>query len=319
MFLEAPIRPALVPGVTLPLILTLAASAQAPDAVFPVSLDVVNVTVTVRDEQGRLITNLSSEELRLFEDGRQQQIALFARSVEPGEEDALALDLGMLFDTSESMAKSLRASQQAAIRFLDTIPRARDLLTVFFDQDIRVSRYDSELQQGLIERILDTKGGGNTALYDAIAVYLSRLSDGPGRRVLVVFSDGDDTTSSLTIGDVADLVRSSPVTIYPISFVKPVGSQSALAARAFLVSLADRTGGTYFEPTTSRDLPQIYERILDELSGQYVLGFVSDNPKRDGRYRKLKVDALRKGLRVRCREGYVAPSLERAADQGRRR
>jgi Ca-activated chloride channel family protein len=276
----------------------------------------VNVTVTVTDEKGRFVSDLSVADFKLFEDGRPQQIALFARSVEPGEEQNLALDLGMLFDTSESMAKVLRFSQQAAIRFLDSIPRARDLLTIFFDQDIRVSRYDSELQQGLIERILDTQGGGNTALYDAIAVYLSRVTEAQGRKVLVVFSDGEDSTSALTMGEVSDLVRSSRVTIYPISFVGtlPAGSSRALTARAFLLGLADRSGGTYFQPGTARDLPDIYQRILAELEAQYVLGFVSDNTKRDGRYRKLKVDCPRKGLKVRCREGYVAPLPERAAD-----
>jgi Ca-activated chloride channel family protein len=294
---------------------SLAAEDQA-QAVFPSALDVVNVTVTVRDEKGRLVPDLGVEDFRLYEDGRPQRIALFARSVEPGEQESLTLDLGMLFDTSESMVNVLRFSQQAAIRFLDSIPRARDLLTIFFDQDIRVSRYDSELQQGLIERILDSKGAGRTALYDSIAVYLSRVGESSGRKVLVVFSDGEDSTSVLTMGEVGELVRSSRVTIYPISFVGtlPAGSARALTARAFLLSLADRSGGTYFQPGSARDLPLIYQRILDELSAQYVLGFVSDNAKRDGRYRKLRVEPPREGLKVRCREGYVAPGPELAAD-----
>jgi Ca-activated chloride channel family protein len=283
-----------------------------------VGVDIVNVTVTVSDAKGRLVPDLNAEDFRLFEDGRPQRIALFARSVEPQDLESLILDLGILFDTSESMLKVLRFSQQAAVRFLDSIPRARDLLTIFFDRDIRLSRYDSELQQGLVERIFETKGGGTTALYDAIAVYLSRVHEGTGRKVLVVFSDGEDTTSGLSLAEVGQLVRSSHVTIYPISFVSslPVGSNRALTARAFLMSLADRSGGTYFQPGAPQDLPVIYQRILDELSAQYVLGFVSDNVRHDGKYRRLRVDVPRPGLKVRCREGYVAPEPERSADQG---
>ncbi len=102
------------------------------------------------------------------------------RTFDIGEREELALNLGMLFDTSESMRKDLRLSQESAIRFLEAIPRARDLLLVFFDRDIRLSRYSSENQQGIFERILETKGGGFTALHDAIAVYLSRVAGTPG-------------------------------------------------------------------------------------------------------------------------------------------
>ena len=117
------------------------------------------------------------------------------RTFDVGERQELALNLGMLFDTSESMRKEIKLSQESAIRFLDAIPRAKDLLLVFFDRDIRLSRYSSENQQGIFERILGTEGSGVTALHDALAVYLSRVTDTPGRKVLVLFSDGDDTTS----------------------------------------------------------------------------------------------------------------------------
>src|SRR5438132_1198682 len=154
---------------------------------------------------------------------------------------------------------------------------------------------------------LKAEGGGNTALYDSMAVYLSRVAGGTGRKVLVVFTDGDDTTSALSVGELIRLVRSSTVTIYPIAFTGGLqaGSPSALRSRGFLNEVANLTGGQVFRPAASRDLPGIYQRILEELSGQYVLGFVSDNTRRDGKYRKLKVHVRREGLRVRHREGYV--------------
>jgi Ca-activated chloride channel family protein len=207
------------------------------------------------------------------------------------------------------MLKELKLSQQAALRFLDAIPRARDLLTVFFDQDILISRYDSEHQQGLIDRIGSAKGKGNTALYDAIVVYLSRVEESTGRKVMVLFTDGEENYSSTSLGDVMRLVRSSGVTIYPIAFGSSTrrGGTRATLARAFLGELAETTGGEVFQPATPRDLPQIYTKILDQLRAQYVLGFLPDSPARDGRFRRLKVEVVRPELRLRHREGYHAP------------
>ena len=147
------------------------------------------------------------------------------------------------------MLKELKLSQEAASRFLEAIPRARELYTIFFDEDIRVSRYDSENQQGLFDRIHAAKGGGNTALYDAIAVYLSRVQDGSGRKVLVLFTDGEDTRSALAFTDVVKLVRSGRVTIYAIAFGMYGGGPSrALRPRAVLEQLAAMTGGQVFTP-----------------------------------------------------------------------
>jgi Ca-activated chloride channel family protein len=286
---------------------------QQEPPVFSTGTDVVNVTVTVRDPQGRLLSDLKKEDFVIQEDGRPQAVHVFARAVEPGESETLALDLGLLLDTSESMLKQLRLSQQAAVRFLQAIPRARDLITIFFDEDIRLSRYDSENQQGLIERIETIKGGGWTALYDAMALYIARVQDSTGRKVLVLFTDGEDSRSAITLGELLQTVRSSAVTIYPIGFMGsfPSGSTRMLQSRAFLQQMADITGGQLFTPATSKDLPGIYAKILDELSAQYVIGFVSDNQRRDGKFRKLKVDVRRDGLKVRHRTGYFAPDAKR--------
>ncbi len=276
---------------------------------FPTALNQVHLTITVRDAAGRLVSDLKEEDFRVLEDGRPQMIQLFGRAVEPGEEQHLALDLGLLMDTSESMLKELKLSQEAAVRFLESIPRARDLVTIFFDDDIRLSRYNSENQQGLFERILGAKGGGNTALYDAISVYLSRVQEGEGRKVLVLFTDGEDTRSELSRGDVLQLIRSSGVVIYPIFFTGGFdpGSQRAAVSRSVLEEMAEVTGGQVFTPRTSRDLPDIYGKILDELRAQYVLGYVPEI-RADGKFRRIRVEVKGKGLRARHRAGYYPPS-----------
>ena len=297
--------------------LALLALAAAPvpaqrTPVFQVGLDLVNVTVTVRDGRGGLVSDLAAEDFVVREDGRPQKVEVFAPASAPGQREELALNLGMLFDTSESMRKDLRLSQESAIRFLEAIPRARDLLLIFFDRDIRISRYSSENQQGIFGRILETQGQGYTALHDAIAVYVSRVADTPGRKVLVIFTDGDDTTSQVPPQEVQRLVRSTDVVVYPVAFpgeTRP-NSAEALRARSFLYSLAELSGGRVFQPTASRELAAIYQSILDELGTQYVLGYVSDNPKRDGRFRRITVQTTRPGLKLRHRPGYSAPKDE---------
>ncbi|HKC12299.1 MAG TPA: VWA domain-containing protein [Vicinamibacteria bacterium] len=301
------------PWIAAPLLIALpwAWGAEQKTPVFPAGVDVVNITVTVRDAQGRLVTDLDAQDFLVREDGRPQLVQLFGRATEPGHQDALALDLGLLLDTSESMQEQMRLTQESAVRFLDSIPRARDLIMIFFDQDIRVSRYSSENQQGLFERILETKSAGTTALYDAISVYISRVQDSPGRKVLLVFTDGEDTTSAISLFDLIQLVRSSSVTIYPIAFLGSfgMGSKSYVTSKACLNQLADVSGGQVYNPLTSKDLAGIYDKILDELKGQYVVGFVSDSPRKDGKFRRLKVEVSRnkETLRVRHRAGYYAP------------
>ena len=277
--------------------------------VFPVGLDVIDVTVTALDDGGGLVGDLRADDFVLREDGREQEILIFAPAARPEDREELALNLGMLFDTSESMRKDLRLSQESAIRFLDAIPRARDLLLIFFDRDIRLSRYSSENQQGIFERILETRGEGYTALHDAIAVYLSRVADMPGRKVLVVFSDGDDTTSRTGSGEVMRMLRASSVTVYPIAFGgdRRSGTTEALRARAFLSALATATGGRVFQPHASKELATIYQSILDELGRQYVIGYTSDNPRHDGKFRKIALEVKRPGVKLRHRPGYDAP------------
>jgi Ca-activated chloride channel family protein len=285
--------------------------AQKPP-VFPVGLDFVEVTVTARDEGGGLVSDLGPEDFALREDGREQEMLIFAPASRPEERSELALNLGMLFDTSGSMRENLRLSQESAVRFLESIPRARDLLLVFFDRDIRLSRYTSENQQGIFGRILETRGEGYTALYDAIAVYLSRVVDTPGRKVMVVFTDGDDTTSSTTPDEVLRMLRASSVTAYPVAFASPhpAGSTETLRSRAFLGGIAQATGGRVFEPRASRELAVIYRSILDELSCQYVIGYKSDNPAHDGKFRKIALEVKRAGVKLRYRPGYAVARVE---------
>lgn len=282
----------------------------------------VNLTLTVRGLDGKFLRDLTTKDFTVYEDDKPQEIRFFARVFDParaddegqeGAPDPTAIDLGMLFDTSSSMAEVLKLSQNAAASFLESIPRARALTTVFFDSDIRLSKYNSESQQGLFDRIQKAKSGGDTLLRDAIAVYLSRISDDPGRKIVVLFTDGEDSKSLLSITEVKDLVRSSTVTIYPILFGgKYESAASGLQARAFMRELADLTGGDVFNPRTFKDLQPIYNGLLDELAAQYVIGYVPQGDPVPGEHR-LRVEVSRPGARVRHRRGYRVAAPEKEA------
>jgi VWFA-related protein len=133
-----------------------------------------------------------------------------------------------------------------------------------------------------------------------------------GRKVLVLFTDGEDSRSELSLPEVMQLLRSSRVSVYPICFPSfAPGSTRAVKSRAVLQQFADLTGGSLFNPSQSRDLAAIYQKILDELGAQYVLGYVSDNQKADGKLRRLVVElSNRKELKVRHRTGYMARPKE---------
>ena len=272
-----------------PLLVVLAAASSAAVPVeaaevpvFGTGVDLVFVTVSVRDAAGRVVNGLGADDFVLLEDGRPRPITLVASAAAEAEAlggaDNLALDVGILFDTSETMAMEIQRAQESALRFLEAIPRVRDLLVIFFDSDIRISRYSNEQQQGLIARILETEGTGHTALYDAVIAYVSRVDEVPGRKALVLFTDGEDTTSGATVNDMFAVVRSAGITVYPISFAEGAFMGSTRrrgTARALLAQLAKATGGEVFSPRNSKDLPKVYARILEDLGGQYVVGFAA--------------------------------------------
>lgn len=315
----------MIPALALSLAAAVASAGAAQDPpvrprvplTFATEARTVNLTVTVRGLDAKLIKDLTIGDFSVFENDKPQQIQYFARVFDPsragdegqeGAPDPTAIDLGMLFDTSTSMADVLRLSQNAATQFLESIPRARELTTVFFDSDIRISRFTGEGQQGLFDRLQKAKSSGMTLLRDAIAVYLSRISDDPGRKIMVLFTDGEDSKSEISVPELRELVRSSTVTIYPIVFGgKYTSSSAGLTANALMRDLAEMTGGEVFTPKTFKDLAPIYEGLLDELAAQYVIGYIPEENPTPGEHR-LRVEVNRQGAKARHRRGYrVAP------------
>jgi len=298
-----PRHPRTAAAVAFILLCSVSAAAQFS---YKTDVDVAGFTVTIVDREGETVSGLEATDFDVREDGVPQAITFFTR----GEaEDAVPLHIGLLFDTSESMEKDLMFSRNAAIRFLKTFATAADFTLVEFSDDVRAARFSQSEFPRLVERIRSSKAKGRTSLYDAASVYLSSAFDQTGRKVLVIFTDGDDTSSSRRWDETLRLLRASDVTVYPIGFLANRGAPR-LMLQSKLMEIARLTGGRAMFPGTMKELEPMYASIAAEIEGQYVLGYAPTNAARDGKWRKVDIKLKRPTadrIQVRTREGYFAP------------
>ena len=285
---------------------TTARSAPQQATTFRSGIDVVNIGVTVTDKKGNLITDLTIDDFEVTEDGRKQTLSYFAAgggAGPPGPE----LHLGLLLDVSESMGEDIGFTRTAAIKFLNTLTNAIDITVVDFDSQVRVGRYGQSEFARLIERIRQQKADGNTALYDAIGVYLDGADDQTGRKVMLLYTDGGDTHSAMRFGELLDLLKASDVTVYTVGMLEHQTQSSQGAQRPILQQIAEATGGQAFFPQSVKSLDSVYDKVLAEIRAQYTLGYLSTNNRTDGAWRKVEIKVVRansRDHRVRSRKGY---------------
>jgi Ca-activated chloride channel family protein len=301
----------------LALVALAAGFTAAPSAqVFRAGIDLVHFTVTAVDRKGELVTNLTRNDFEIREDGDPQAIEYFARGDDI--EERPELHLGLLFDTSGSMGEDVKMSRTAAVKFLNALPDAEDMTLVDFDTEVRVTRYGQADFPRMVERIRKRQPDGWTAFYDAIGVYLDGANGQTGRKVLVLYTDGGDTRSTMNYSEMMNLVKASDVIVYAIGFLEHQLSSQRHDQRMRLHQISDTTGGQAFFPSRAEELDDMYQKIVDELRGHYSLGYSSTNKKQDGTWRKVEVRLTRpdlKGLKLRTRKGYFAPYREDAAQR----
>ena len=282
-------------------------AAQTPT--FRTGIDLATFGVTVVDRKGEYLTDLNAEDFEIVEDGQKQTLKYFARGtdLESGPE----MHVGLLFDTSGSMTEDIKLSRSAAVKFLNTLSEAKDMTLVDFDTEVRVAKYGQRDFPRMVERIRGRTPDGNTALYDAMGVYLDGASEDDGRKILVVYTDGGDTQSTISFGDVMTLLRASDATVYPVGFLEH--SRGHIEERAHLMQIAEATGGQAFFPTTMKDIEAAYDKVVAQIRAQYSLAYTSTNTKQDGAWRKVEIKVSRndlKGTRILARRGYFAPYQE---------
>lgn len=279
--------------------LPFAGLAQEPT--FKSGTQVVPLHVTVTDEEKRLVPNLVQAVFEVFDEGKPVTVTLFENEPQP-------FSVVVMLDTSASMTGSLdllkAASEQFLIRLL---PEDQGMIGAFNDKiQFPIGQFVSDRDE-LIAAVGELGFGNPTRLYDAIDASLDQLRGVSGRRVVLVFTDGEDTASSIGRGDVQDRAREDEVMIYAIG-LESVYFNGMQRVRTRpdrgLKRLAEETGGGYFELKKTDELGATFTRVAQELHSQYVLGFA---PATDGKVHEVEVKLKAPGLTARARKSYLAP------------
>ena len=275
--------------------------------VIRVPVYLVNVPLTVTDKKNRLVIMMTKDDFNLFEDDRPQTIQYFSRETD------LALRIGLLIDTSNSIRDRLHFEQQAAIDFLsDTIRRGKDqAFVVGFDVEPQMVQEYTDNVEKLAAAINSLQAGGVTSLFDAI--YIScrdKLLFFPPpepylRRMIIVISDGEDNRSEHTREEALAMAQRAEVTIFAISTNR---SSTEHRGDNVLKRLANETGGKAYFPFEASDLAEDFRAIGRDLRTQFLLSYTSSNAARDGTFRKIAILPVDKTLHVRAKSGYFAPS-----------
>jgi Ca-activated chloride channel family protein len=289
-------------------VLSLNSTTSAQQPTFRTETELVTFGVTVTDKRGNFITDLGQDDFEIFEDEKTQGLRYFTRGMEL--DAAPELHVGLLFDTSGSMGQDIQLARSAAIKFLNTLSDARDITLVDFDTEVRVSKYGQQDFPRLVERIRNRKPDGFTAMYDALGLYLQGADLDDGRKILVIFTDGGDTRSTLSFADTMTLLRASDATVYAVGFIENQPSNVRSQQRLRLSQIAAETGGEAFFPLSMKQIDGAYEKIVAQIRAQYTLGYLSSSSARDGRWRKVEIKVRRpdlKDARVQTRKGYFAP------------
>jgi Ca-activated chloride channel homolog len=279
----------------------LASPTAAPQGpTFRSASQTVAVYATVTDAAGRLVPDLQQPHFEIYDNGRLQPLTVFKSDVQP-------ITVVVMLDTSGSMTLNFELLKSAAERFvLRLLPDDRARIGSFSDKIFISPSFTGDRDE--LIRILraDIQYGNPTFLWDALDRSMDALANEAGRRVVLLFSDGEDDRSRVrSFGEVRDRAVAEDFMVYTI------GLQSEIPALRMktrpdrrLRELADQTGGGYFELTRTADLNTTFTRVADELHRQYVLGFSPDTL--DGLVHKLDVRVKVPGMRVRARQSYVA-------------
>jgi Ca-activated chloride channel family protein len=317
---------------------TLAAQNQE-GFTFRSGVELINVTATVTDDDGRFVSGLRKEDFTVFEDGERQEVTHFSN-------DRVPVSLGIVLDTSGSMTPDKMSAARSAIdRFIyDLLGKDDELFFLEFASRPDLVQEWTTDRRAISRAVARVSPSGGTAMYDAIADALPLAGIGRHpKKALLVISDGNDTNSSLSVGELRQLIRESEVLVYalgvdgtavtvrtgptiqlPIPMPFPIprrgpqrrlppiigggGSRVQTAERVnadALRQITDDTGGRTEIVRGFGDLDSATARIADELSKQYYLGYVSPG-KKDGRWHAIRVEVKDRRLAVRARRGYIA-------------
>jgi VWFA-related protein len=273
-----------------------------------INVDRVNILFSVKDNKGKLVTNLTQTDFKLYEDDKPQTIERL------NIDRDLPLNIAMLIDRSGTVQNQLKLEKDAAIEFLNkTLKHGKDrALVIGFDTGV------DDLSQGFTDDIEKLSSpirkilaGGSTAVFDAVFIASNQyLSKEPSRRVIVLISDGDDNNSRKTLDEALLASQKNEVAIYAISTNLSVGTSGADRDKGdkTLKKLSQDTGGRAFFPKKLEDLETGFQSIGEEVRSQYSLIYSPTNKLRDGLFRRYRVVPNNKQYKVTAPSGYYAPT-----------
>lgn len=324
---------------------TRAASPDAPvspdtagdEEVIKVDTSIVTVPVSVHDRNGLYVPNLSQLDFKIFEDGVEQEIAYFGTTEKP-------FTVVLLIDVSSSTQYKIEDIQHAAVNFVDLLKPSDNVLVIQFDESVSVLTELTNDREKIYKAIRRTGFGGGTSLYDAVDFSLrKRLDKIEGRKAIVLFTDGVDTTSGrASFESTLRAAEESESLIFPIyynTFLSSIGigtggvmstppvlgipgsgrprgarSEDYTRGRAYLTELAAITGGRVFRAeSTPGGLSAAFEGIAEELSRQYSIGYFPRVEGEAGQRKQIKVRVNRPKLVIRSRDSYIVGSNKTAS------
>lgn len=286
----------------------------AQQSTFKVDVRLVRLLVTVKDTAGRLIGNLNKPDFTVFDNGVQQDITVFERRTEQ------PLSIAILVDTSASTGIEIKYELDSVARFLRAVLREGNTgdavalysfnwqITVLSGYTRRIPRLEGALKQ--------LKSEGGTSLYDAIYVASGDLELREGRHVIVVVTDGGDTTSAKSYHDALQSAQLADTVLYPVVVI-PITNEAGrnTGGEHALTTLAAGTGGRIFLPAPGAELDTAFDDILRELRTQYLVGYYPRTPATKNRFHSVKVNLSAPGLRAITRNGYYG-DLEDSTGRG---
>jgi VWFA-related protein len=284
--------------------------------VIKVDVELVNVLFSLRDKKNALIATGKREEFTVFEDGKQQEIKVFARETD------LPLTIGLLVDVSGSQERLIPEERSAAGQFFEQVLRKKDmafLISFGAEAELLQDLTGSPrlLREGLGQLRLNAGVGGlhpgpvptarqrGTILYDAVVLASEeKLKREVGRKAIVLITDGVDMGSTYTRQQAIEAAHRADVMIYSIYFADFRGFGGG--GEGDLKRMAEETGGRFFSVGRNQTLSDIFRQIQEEMRSQYVIGYSSTNGSRDGAFRRLEIRPADKDLKVQARRGYFA-------------
>lgn len=286
------------------LVALLVVPAHAQQPTFRTGTSMVPVLTTVTDRDGRLLPNLQRDQFAVFDNGKPQEITFFQNETQP-------FTVVVMLDFSASMTANLDLLKAATEQFLiRMLPEDRGQVGAFSDKISFSGDFTSD-RDSLIAALDDLQFGNPTRLWDAIDASLDRLDGIEGRKIVVAFTDGDDTASDRSRKDVLRKAQDREIMIYAIGLSSVIGGSRTRPDKG-LRSLADETGGGYFELRRADDLGPTFTRVSQELHSLYMLGFSPEVL--DGKEHELKVRVAVSRAIARARTSYIA-SAERLTTQ----